>query len=67
MPTDTQASTGPNLPITTSQRHAVPFGMNADRVPRLIQKIHQCFPGGTTESQKQEEGILMEGILQGHS
>lgn len=62
-----QVSTGPNLPITISQKHAVPFRMNTDRVPRLMQKIHRHFLGSTNESQKQEEEILMGRVFEGHA
>ena len=36
-----------NPPISISQRYAGPFRLNANRVPRLIQKPHQHFLDST--------------------
>lgn len=67
MPVDTRGFHGPNLPVIISQRHAVPFRTNADRVPRLMQNTQQHFLGSLTESQKQEEEMEMGRVLEGHS
>ena len=40
---DTQVSMSSNPPISTSQRYAGPFRLNANRVPRLMEKLHQHF------------------------
>ena len=36
-----------NPPISTSQRYAGPFRLNANRVPRLMEKLHQHFLDST--------------------
>lgn len=67
MQVDTRGFHGPNLPAIISQRHAVPFRTNADRVPRLMQNIHRHFLGSTTQSQQQEEERVMGRVPEGHS
>lgn len=48
----TEVSAALNLPISTSQRHAVPFTWTAAGVLELIPNIQQCSPrSSTTEGQ----------------